>query len=247
MSDLFHPDVDMSWQVDIFAVMALTPQHTYTVLTKRPNRMRQHLKGLFWDDVKHRAVEIARGIRFPPHRYNYNHHNIDPRFINGILPNVIGMVTAENQKRADARIPLLIDAPFALRGVSIEPMLGPINLSPWVDVRLNAIDRNQKLDWVIVGGETGPGARPMHPDWVRSLRDQCSEAGVPFFFKSWGDWFPRSQWEHNPELELPDDDELHGSGVHVWLDGEVMHRVGKKRAGRLLDGVEWNEYPEVAR
>jgi len=87
----------------------------------------------------------------------------------------------------------------------------------------------------------------MHPDWVRGLRDQCEESEIPFFFKQWGAWFPRSQWEHNPELVLPDDDECEEGGVNLYLADDISHRVGKHAAGRLLDGREWNEWPEVAR
>jgi protein gp37 len=153
--------------------------------------------------------------------------------------------------------------------VSVEPMLGPVNLEcVQFDkyTHMNVLEgcgtslrspcqaipnaTCEKLNWVICGGESGPGARPMHPEWVRSLRDQCKEARVPFFFKQWGEWFPRDQWEHNPELVLPDDEFAYhnGPGTHVFKDlGDVypVHRVGKKAAGRILDGVEYLELPEV--
>lgn len=131
------------------------------------------------------------------------------------LPNVWLGVTAENQARADERIPILLQTPAAVRFASIEPMLGPVELeanlgeSHWwcpaceaeadpIQVTYNErhdlcgspAEERGGIDWVIVGGETGPGARPMHPDWVRRLRDQCQDAGVPFFFKGWGEWAP---------------------------------------------------------
>lgn len=120
-----------------------------------------------------------------------------------------------------------------MRVVSCEPLLGPVSLRPWLD----------RLDWVIVGGETGPGARPMHPDWVRAIRDECVEAGVPFFFKSWGDWVPEDHWRAEmgrPKYEYP-------WNYHEWdhyKTGFRSIRVGKKRAGQLLDGEEWNQRPE---
>ena len=116
------------------------------------------------------------------------------------LPNMWIGVSVENQKQADARIPILLQIPAAKCFVSIEPMLGPI--------RLQHYGTGTSIDWVICGGESGPGARPMHPDWPRSIRDQCQSAGVPFFFKQWGG-------------------------------------INKKTAGRLLDGQEWNERPEM--
>lgn len=107
-----------------------------------------------------------------------------------------------------------------------------------------------KLDWVICGGESGGKARPMHPEWTRSLRDQCEIAQIPFFFKQWGEWFPRDQWECNPELILPDDDIAHvhnpGAGTYIFKDGAdvyPMHRVGKNAAGDLLDGCLCKEFP----
>lgn len=144
------------------------------------------------------------------------------------LPNVWLGVSAETQQWADIRIPALLETPAAVRFVSAEPLLGPITLP--------AVER---LDWVIVGGESGPGARPMHADWARGLRDQCVGAGVPFLFKQWGEWAPTRV-----------DDPLRPSAVFVNVapPGEpplTMCRVGKKAAGRLLDGCTWDEYPLI--
>jgi protein gp37 len=119
--------------------------------------------------------------------------------------------TVEDQKRADERIPDLIEIPAVKRFLSCEPLLEPLDLSYWLTESLTP-----QIDWVICGGESGPDARPMHPDWARRLRDQCVSVGVPFFFKQWGAW-------------------LHADGT--------MNRVGKKSAGRLLDGREWSQFP----
>jgi len=153
-------------------------------------------------------------------------------------------ITVCNQAEADRDIPKLLAVPAGLRFLSLEPLLGPVDLTridfgiEWLDAiegyrwikdsEHDLFDAGCPIDWVIVGGESGPGARPMHPDWARSLRDQCQAAGVPFFFKQWG--------EHAPNW-LNDDagNKIPGS---EWID-----RMGKKAAGRLLDGVEHNGRP----
>ena len=147
-------------------------------------------------------------------------------------------VTAENQARADERIPILLQIPAAVRFVSLEPLLGQIDLRRAFGSEGARQTYIEQFDWVIAGGETSHGARPMHPNWVRSLRDQCQATGVPFFFKSWGDWVAPSQYSFpvgGPCLE--------SVKRHVFADGIEVYRVGKKAAGRLLDGKEHNEFP----
>lgn len=213
MSDLFHEDVNPEWIWQIWAAFRQRPGHTFIVLTKRAERMRSILSEL-----------------------------LTP------LPNVWLGVTAENQARADERIPLLLRTPAAKRFVSVEPMLGEISLRKYAYSRfcrtvrreLTGIDQ-PSLDWVICGGESGDGARPMHPDWARSLRDQCKSAGVPFFFKQWGEFAP-CEWDG---LGIcPECGEEHGRVIPGQLDSAPMIRVGKKAAGHLLDGVEHREFPE---
>jgi protein gp37 len=184
MGDLFHEQVPDEYIAKVWEVMSNASQHTFLVLTKRPQRMKDFLARLGWyihdrDGYPMEAV-LDEGGKYT-------------------LKNVWLGVTAENQQRADERIPILLQIPAAVRFVSIEPMLGPVVIP------------EEWPDWVICGGETGPGARPIHPAWVRSLRDQCQAAGTPFFFKSWGEW--------------------------------AEHNVGKKKAGRLLDGRTWDEMP----
>lgn len=157
------------------------------------------------------------------------------------LPSNVWIGTSvENQEQADKRIPELLSIPAAVRFLSVEPLLGPVSIaeyyqeegkgtySLWIDY----------LDWVIVGGESGPNARPMHPDWVRSIRDQCQAADVPFLFKQWGEFAPALSTDHPINL---------GGSEYVWTpdknDGYLMNRIGKHAAGRLLDGQEWNGYP----
>lgn len=189
------------------------------------------------------------------------------------LRNVWLGTTVEDQERAEARIPDLLRCPAVLRFVSAEPLLGPVDLR-WLKydegegfVRvLNALDgrgivsgngqtsgwgKEPQIDWVIAGGESGPGARPMHPDWVRSMRDGCGSAGVPFMLKQWGEWAPIDQpmLEDDPApLDRPRERWMNSAGGHGFHGDHVwrMRLVGKHAAGRLLDGVEHDAFPEVS-
>ena len=218
MSDLFHDGVSDEAIDRIFAVMALAPQHTFQVLTKRPERMRGYVSSQQVQDRIKAAMWTISGGR------TEHFHGGWP------LPNVWLGVSVEDQRRADERIPLLLDTPAAVRWVSAEPLLGPVDLRSYLtgaeepNSAGEAIGWRPPLDWVVAGGEFGPDAQPMHPDWARSLRDQCAGAGVAFLFKQWG--------EHHPTAE--------------YRDGKLfMARVGKKAAGRTLDGRTHDEYPQV--
>ena len=201
MSDLFHRDVPDEFISQVWATMAATPLHTYQILTKRHARMRSLLSSPRWPEA------LVTTGQWP--------NDLDPE---ASLPNVWLGVSVESQEWV-RRIRALVETPAAVRFLSCEPLLGPIQLQlvgqEQHDGGVHPVHGAwSALDWVIVGGESGPGARPMHPAWARSLRDQCVTAGVPFFFKQWG--------EHDAR------------GL----------RVGKKVAGRLLDGRTWDEYPE---
>lgn len=290
MSDLFHEGVSDAWIDRVFAVMALCPQHTFQVLTKRSARMRAYLN----DTETHGRIALSAlhlapaGLNIsdsclifhPGHRPS---HYFEGRWP---LPNVWLGVSTEDQRRADERVPDLLATPAAVRFVSAEPLLGPIDFLAveWpgldghrVDVLrkgfwteagahpfsgkaasagapkgwfTNHSDMPGRIDWLIVGGESGPGARPMHPAWAKSIRDQCAAAGVPFFHKQNGafevavdrdkddpDWrrdYSRTLNDRRPEIEwlnVEGGRGFHGEGFHV------MRRVGKARAGRHLDGV----------
>ncbi len=264
MSDLFHEDVPDEWIDRVFAVMALTPQHTFQVLTKRAARMRRYMAA---PGVERRIYElvcdlvtvdrIADVILIAPGTDD----RIAPpgtRIYLGRWPlsNVWLGVSAERQQEADARIPDLLATPAAVRFVSAESLLGPIDFtrigircatggSMHLDSLTGRVrdlsgfeprqdgERANAIDWIIVGGESGAGARPMHPDWVRSIRDQCTAAGTAFFFKQWGEWAPETlQVERGGELSD--------------YDGGEMKRFGKRLAGRTLDGHEWMEWPTKA-
>lgn len=126
--------------------------------------------------------------------------------------------TVESQRWAEKRLPLLACVPARVRFLSCEPLLGPLQLQPWLKTAVH---------WVITGGESGPRARPSDPAWFRALRDQCVAAGVPFHFKQWGDWAPSTGWTNTP------------------ASAEAMVRVGKKKAGRVLDGRTWDQLPSA--
>ena len=252
MSDLFHESVPDGWIDKIFAVMALCPQHIFQVLTKRPENM------LRWF-TKHHSIcrPGAREMVFGYVQKIPGYSSTDSKWMTKAanafdlwpLPNVWLGVSVENQVTAEDRIPLLLQTPAALRFISAEPLLGPVDLwkvnvparwSPecgqyagwdWHD--FNG-ETPGGLDWVICGGESGPGARPMHPNWARSLRDQCASAKVPFFFKQWGSWLPPST-----------DGGLDRSGAQVLNASDDFVRVGKHAAGSLLDGVKHKAFPAV--
>jgi protein gp37 len=218
MGDLFHETVPFEFIDKMFAVMALCQHHTFQILTKRPERMAEYMK---WSCAPDAVNRTDRRLMIDGSGPIMNHICGFTCGLPWPFENVHLGVTAENQEMADKRIPLLLQTPAAKRFVSIEPMLGAIDLRRLAKGEVIAIDGMGKpygagLDLVICGGESGSGARPMHPDWARSLRDQCQAAGVPFYFKQWGEW--RYFEYENGEL-LPD-------------------RVGKKKAGHLLDGVE---------
>lgn len=268
MADLFEPSVPFETVDRVFAIMALTPQHTYQVLTKRPARMRQYFEAR--TPVEHLnawALAHAPGrlpmsrsecmARLSPdatpiQRSLYN--AVWPRFP---LTNVWLGTSAEDQRRADERLPELQATPAAIRFLSAEPLLGPLQLA----------DHLATLDWVIVGGESGPNARPMHPDWARSIRDQCISAEIPFFFKQWGEF--REFVTGSPQVELvhcgTDAADMYiaaavkpswlsitgrhylsADDLPVGVGARLLERVGKRAAGRLLDGHTHDDLPILA-
>lgn len=241
----------------IMTVMERAKHHTFLILTKRPENMLKYFKA-----VQKSKQEYADAFQKCPTEAMRNSPAAKvARFEaeNPVPSNIWLGVTAENQQRADERIPILLETPAKVRFVSVEPMLGPVDLnkkecicSTW----RKGHTIGTYLDWVICGGETGPGSRPMHPDWVRSLRDQCQAAEVPFFFKSWGDWIEVCENSAPDPLDLPyfHQQKVHETGQRNRIFGDFsgvdslngwsyMVRVGKKRAGRELDGRTWDEYP----
>lgn len=247
LSDLFHQDVPDEFIARVFAVMALAPRHTFQLLTKRHGRMRALLNSELFRRQMYDAL-VALDYAW-----------INANQVAWPLTNVWLGVSVEDQKRADLRIPALLDTPAAVRFLSCEPLLGPITFrwakwQPFSDdpnVWNNELDGLRRLDWVIVGGESGPGARPMRPDWARSIRDQCQAAGVPFLFKQWGNWVEvEGEARLSDRWVNPDGSQVEvvsATAANVHRGAVVMRNVGKKAAGRVLDGRTWDEYPGVTR
>ncbi|MDR3510671.1 MAG: phage Gp37/Gp68 family protein [Caulobacteraceae bacterium] len=216
--DLFHEAVPTSWIDQVYAVMALSPQHTFQVLTKRAERRREYLTD---PDRIVRLLDLQ--VDHPTGRAPLG-ELIDFEAFTRPLPNVWEMTSAEDQVRAIERIPALMATPAAVRGVSLEPLLLPVNIAwalSW------SAETSRRLDWVIVGGESGPRGRPMHPDWVRQIRDDCAAAGIAFFFKQWGAWAP--------------------AAANTGPGDGLVSRVGKRAAGRLLDGRIHDAMPHFAK
>lgn len=232
MSDLFHESIeilDSTYVRDIFAVMALSHRHTFLLLTKRPHVAERTLTDEFANSAEWATRELKQMNGICDERWHSSEFEWP-------LPNVWLGTSVENQARADERIPLLLQTPAAVRFVSVEPMLEKINLWPHLDDIAyydGVLGSKPALNWVLCGGESGPDARPLHPDWARDLRDQCLATSVPFFLKQRGAWtwwdLGSPTYQNKPE--------------HIFDDGLVVRRVGKKAAGRLLDGREWNEFP----
>lgn len=219
MTDLFGGFVPESFIARAYDVMEAASWHTFLVLTKRPATRRNFLAR------RYKGRKPA--------------------------PNIWEGVSVGNQETADDFIPELLQTPAALRWVSAEPLLGAIDFDK-IPFRLTEPPRLGNIRWCVAGGESGPNARPMHPAWARSLRDQCQAAGVPYFFKQWGEWTPHSGFRP-PSCVFIDGKLLvnqilpPGTPLHSANGAQWMRRIGKKAAGRLLDGREWNEFPEVVR
>jgi len=169
MGDLFHEDVPDEWIDRVFAVMALCPQHTFQVLTKRDKRMRKYVTAKRFDEINSYA-----GL--------YGHWSDMPN-AGWPLPNVWLGVSVEDQKRADERREHLEQTPAAIKIVSYEPALGPVDWSLWAFVHQ-----------IISGGESGVGALPSHPDWHRATRDYCANYSIAYFFKQHGEWIDADEW-----------------------------------------------------
>lgn len=251
MSDTFL--ASPAFLAKIFAVMALAPDHTFQVLTKRSEEMAAALRAPdFWSSV---YTEFLLRLDSDSLSIPDSEEFVEEGIRRG-LPNVWIGVSIEDQERMYPRLHDLLETPAAVRFLSCEPLLGPLDfedaplsdestMGPWSNLEVG-------VNWVIAGGESGPGARPMHPDWVRALRDDCAEAGVPFFFKQWGEWAPHNE----VDFDLAEWEKLYESGrrTHVCSGtggiGQMqtpqtweMLKVGKGHAGRELDGRTWDELP----
>lgn len=236
LADVFDNQVHALWRWALFRLIASTPHLDWLLLTKRIGNAREMLN----DAAAAAAGEFVGAAEWDRKPW----------------PNVWLGATVATQAEADRDVPKLLATPAAVRFLSVEPMLGPISLEtiyntdfgegqPYLHPLAGRVSDGHgdscgapAIDWVICGGESGPGARPMHPQWARSLRDQCAAVGVPFLFKQWGEWAadqgsPTAQVAPKPW------------NAKVWPDQTIQWRTGKKAAGRLLDGVLHDGYPTL--
>jgi protein gp37 len=236
VSDLFHESVSFDFITRIFIEMTVCEKTTFQVLTKRPHRV------IEWIEYN-KSVLLKHGIKS----------------ISNPSPNIWIGTSVENQEQADIRIPLLLQIPAAVRFLSCEPLIGELLLikyfsklsdrqtssgdakRDWFEGRLEILPNNS-IHWVIAGGESGHGARPMHPNWVRFLKNQCESFNVPFFFKQWGQWLPHCHVT------------IRGTALEVfkrtyksvvWSDAQAFYRTGKKESGNLLDGKQHLAFPNI--
>jgi len=229
LADVFDNEVDPQWRMDLFSLIAQTPNLDWLILTKRIGNVIPMCSGdgLMFDMIRER---VWLGI------------------------------SVVNQAEADRDIPKLLAVPAAIRWLSMEPLLGPVHIGmylsrtnmPGFNIMPGFRDPLPGIDWVVIGGESGKDARPMHPDWARNLRDQCQAAAVPFFFKQWGEWVPT---EPKAGEDLGGDMrkgivrfvQVNREPDGRFLKGDaIMRRVGKHVAGDLLDGVQHHAFPKVA-
>lgn len=230
MADVFEPHPALPPERErLWHLIEATPHLRWQLLTKRPELVKEMVPSSW-----------------------------TPETFGGFPSNVWIGTSVEDQQRADERIAALVDIPAPIRFLSCEPLLAPVDLREWL--RAPGID--SWIDWVIVGGESGTKARPMHPEWARLIREQCLEAGVPFLFKQWGEWAPNArdggaEWRVVKEssrrsspkcIRLKPDGEIVtviNPPIEEWLSGTTLARIGKAKAGRLLDGRTWDGLPPV--
>lgn len=240
LADVFDNDVPRQWRQDLFDLILATPDLDWLLLTKRIGNVRKMLN----------EIAVCRGALLTS--------NDEYRLQKNIW---IG-ATICNQEEADRNIPKLLATPAAVRFVSMEPLLGMVDLSSYLRPKFRPSedpdwqDLHGPLDWVVAGGESGTNARPMHPEWAASLHNQCAAAGVPYLFKQWGEWMPEANLTHAQRMK----DAGHFENLYVRLDGtthwivpddhaqyeasdELIVKVGKKLAGRMLDGKLHDGYP----
>lgn len=227
LADWLDHEVPVAWRADLLALIKATPHLDWLLLTKRPESWRARLAEVV-------AMEIAEG---PAGVDQCSGAALAAAWLNGAAPaNVWLGTTVEDQTRADERLPHLREIPARVRFLSCEPLLGPVDLLEYGAPLGSRQPTLPGIHWVIAGGESGRGARPMHPDWARSLRAQCAAVGVPFFFKQWGEWLPGCQYREHQR-------HLHEKAQHTFDPDTHSFAVGKKSAGRLLDGRLHHAFP----
>ncbi len=252
LADWLDDEVPIEWLVDLLELIGKTPGLDWLLLTKRPQNWTSRLEAAL------RSLNISPA---GDTRYDWAVDWLERR---SVPHNVWIGTTVEDQTRADERIPRLLNIPAQVRFLSCEPLLGAVDLRRWLSLRLpdggcsrcGFLDSQQghslhcpapQIHWVIIGGESGPGARPMHPDWARSIRDQCVDAGVSVLFKQWGEWSPNippdgTKWLPEQIRYAQADGAIAKIG-EGHEPGPLLYRMGKHAAGRVLDGKTWGQFP----
>lgn len=220
IADIFDNEVSIDWVIDLFDLIRRTPHLNWMILTKRIGRAHDVIRiAARRVDIRSRGIELYAWIK---------------NWADGQPPSNVWLgATIVNQHEANRDIVKLLRTPAIIRFLSMEPLLGRVDFTglwyPFDDPAIH-VNMLEMLDLVIVGGEAGKNARPTHPDWVRLIRDQCVALCTSFMFKQWGEWVSVS--------------EVSGIGAHYHFDdGETLRKVGKKNAGRMLDGQLWDQYP----
>lgn len=260
LCDWLDPEVPISWLWDLLDLIRRTPNLDWLLLTKRPENFANRL-GVIKEKLRGpmEFADAVMKVRIDNMLIGWESSTFNSPEV-GVENYWLG-TTVEDQHRADERIPHLLSIPARVRFLSCEPLLGPVDLCIGDPKHRTAESYHAEIHWVICGGESGPHARPMHPDWARSLRDQCKAANVPFFFKQWGEHIPWEfdEQEHNAVLRSQHGRELWYDAAPrdpcnlpkgwdaFWFedtsDATLTQRVGKAAAGFLLDGVEYKEFP----
>jgi protein gp37 len=223
LADWLDDEVPVQWLVRLLATIRRCRHLDWLMLTKRPQNFLGRMEALLREPQNDLPDGLSDWIE---------------KWLSGKPPQHVWMGTStEDQARADERIPILLSIPAKIHWLSVEPLLGPIELNAFLNPQPYICPKpnGARIDWVVVGGESGPNARGCDPRWVREIRDQCLNFQTSFFFKQWGEWMP-------PQQAFPANDQ----GLQFEFSGEHYHKLGKKITGRLLDGVEYSQFPEVA-
>lgn len=278
MGDLFHQDVPDSFIDQVVVVMALAQLHTFQILTKRPERMRDYWRDFTWERALRNCVGAdgvstiyGRSLQALYFHFGIYSNSAFKRHDALPIPNVWLGVSVENQATANHRIPLLLDTPASIRWLSLEPLIDAVDLTqiPYDGAPENVLvasEQRSKVDWVVLGGESGKGKkiRSLHPAHARSVRDQCKAADTDFLFKQWGEYLPAEIVGHaaiHNGIPIGGNYEFADQTTEAHFGGQVPHnapmqtldpvtvafRIGKSASGRLLDGVVHNDFPSASK
>lgn len=221
LADWLDNEVPVQWLVGLLKTIRRCRHLDWLMLTKRPQNFVDRMEAVLREPDENLPGGLSDWIE---------------KWLAGKAPQNVWMgVSTEDQERADERIPILLSIPAKVHWLSVEPLIGPLDLAFHLNPLFPPKPLGATIDWVVVGGESGANARPCNPQWVRFLRDQCLLHEVPFFFKQWGEWMP-------PGQAFPANTK---DSFRFQFTGKGYQKLGKTMTGRLLDGVEHSQFPEV--